>query len=115
MPYIRTGDVMTYHEVHGEGLPIIFIHGGWTDHNTWKPQIEHFSRSYRAVVYDLRGHEKTAGPKVKEYSLELFVNDLKTLFEGLSIEEPILCGRSLVRTSGNDHVQSAVLHRSHYL
>lgn len=95
MPHVRTDDIVTYYEVYGEGYPLIFIHGGWTDHETWKPQIACFSKNYKVIVYDLRGHGKTVGSKIKKYSLELFMNDLKALLETLSIEKPILCGRSL--------------------
>ncbi|MCD6488280.1 MAG: alpha/beta fold hydrolase [Desulfurococcales archaeon] len=95
MPYIRTNDIITYYEVYGEGYPLVLIHGAWSDHGVWRPQIEYFSRSYKVIVYDLRGLGRTDRSKTREYSLELFVDDLKALLEALSIEKPIICGRSL--------------------
>jgi len=95
VPYIKTNDVITYYEVYGKGYPLVFIHGGWSDHEIWGPQIEYFSRSYEDIVYDLRGHGKTSKSETKKYSLELLADDLKALLEALSIEKPIICGRSL--------------------
>ena len=95
MPYVKTNDVMTYYEVYGEGHPLVFIHGAWSDHEIWGPQIEHFSRSYKVIAYDLRGRGKTSKSESGEYSLELLADDLKALLKALSIEKPIVCGRSL--------------------
>ena len=56
VPSVRTSDIMTYYEVHGEGKPLIFIHGAAASHDMWKPQVEHFSGRYRVIIYDVRGH-----------------------------------------------------------
>lgn len=95
MPYVKTNDIITYYEIYGKGYPLVFIHGAWSDHGIWKPQIEYFSRSYEVIVYDLRGRGKTGKSETKKYSLELFADDLEALLEALSIEKPIICGRSL--------------------
>jgi len=95
VPYVKTDDIVTYYEVYGEGYPLVFIHGGWSDHEIWRPQIKYFSSSYEIIVYDLRGYGKTSESGIKKHSLELLADDLKALLEALSIEKPIICGRSL--------------------
>jgi pimeloyl-ACP methyl ester carboxylesterase len=95
MPVAATSDICTYYEEKGEGEAIVFIHGGLVSHRMWKPQVEHFSRSYRTVAYDVRGHGLTGGSGRKDYTVELFAEDLKALLDALSIEKPVLCGLSL--------------------
>lgn len=95
MPERLTNNIRTYHEVHGEGKPLVFIHGGWVDHQMWNPQVEHFSQKYKVITYDVRGHGRTGGSERKKYSVELFADDLKALLEGISVEQPAVCGISL--------------------
>ncbi|MGW4975709.1 alpha/beta fold hydrolase [Streptomyces mirabilis] len=64
MPVLRTGDLDLYHQVVGEGDPLVLVHGSWSDHTSWQPAIEADLRpSFRVVTYDRRGHGKSeAGP-----------------------------------------------------
>lgn len=95
MPKMKTNDIMTYYEIHGEGHPLVFIHGGWVSHKMWKPQVEHFSINYKVITYDVRGHGNTGGSSKKKYSMEMFADDLKTLIDKLQIEKPVICGLSM--------------------
>ncbi|MCD1295345.1 hypothetical protein CUJ83_10070 [Methanocella sp. CWC-04] len=95
MPKVKTNDIDTYYEIAGKGQPIVFIHGGFVDHDMWAPQVEYFSRKYKVITYDLRGHGKTGGSKKKKYSIELLADDLKALIDALAIEKPVICGLSL--------------------
>ncbi len=95
MPLLKTNDITTYYEVHGEGQPIVFIHGGWANYEMWKHQIDYFSHHYKVIVYDVRGHGKTGGSSKKKYSIELFADDLNALIKGLNIRKPVICGLSM--------------------
>jgi 3-oxoadipate enol-lactonase len=35
MPKIKTGDIETYYEIHGEGEPLILIHGLGSSGQDW--------------------------------------------------------------------------------
>jgi pimeloyl-ACP methyl ester carboxylesterase len=95
MPQIKTEDIQTYFEINGSGYPIVFIHGGWVSHRMWKPQIEHFSKSFRVITYDVRGHGNTGGSSKNKYSMEMFADDLSVLLEVLEIKKPVICGLSM--------------------
>jgi pimeloyl-ACP methyl ester carboxylesterase len=43
----------------GEGEPLVLVHGGWTDHNTWAALVEPLARSFRVTRYDRRGHSRS--------------------------------------------------------
>jgi pimeloyl-ACP methyl ester carboxylesterase len=95
MPTVKTGDIDTYYEIHGNGSPIVFVHGAWVDYQMWRPQIEYFSKDYKVIVYDVRGHGKTGGSSKKKYTIELFADDLERLITTLKINHPIICGLSM--------------------
>lgn len=95
MPFIRTGNINTYFEQHGEsGPPLVFIHGAGASHDMWKPQAEHFSKAYNVITYDLRGHQQSEGSD-DNYTCELFADDLHQLIDRLGIQEPVIIGLSL--------------------
>lgn len=95
MPNVKTNDITTYYEIYGEGYPLVFIHGGWVNHEMWEPQVEHFSKHYEVITYDVRGHGQTGGSTKKKYSVELWADDLKALLDALSIKKSVICGLSL--------------------
>ena len=78
MPFTQTNDIQTFYEIHGEGLPLVLIHGGLVDHQMWQPQVEPFSRKYRVITYGIRGHGRTGGSEKREYSVQLLAEDLRT-------------------------------------
>jgi pimeloyl-ACP methyl ester carboxylesterase len=61
----------------------------------WQPQVDYFSKFYKVISYDIRGHGKTGISPLRKYSVELFADDLKKLLEKLKIKKPIICGLSL--------------------
>ncbi len=95
MPFAQTNGIQTYYEVHGDGRPIVMLHGALVDHRMWQPQIAPFAGKYRVVVYDLRGHGQTGTSRERSYSAQLLVEDLRALIQNLSLERPIICGLSL--------------------
>jgi pimeloyl-ACP methyl ester carboxylesterase len=67
-----------YSEWHGEGTPIVLVHGSWGDHRNWDPVVPGLSRTFRTLTYDRRGHsqsERHAG----QGSIEEDVADLASL------------------------------------
>jgi proline-specific peptidase len=80
--------------MHGEGEPIIFSHGCMSDCSVWNSQIEFFSKKYKVITYDQRGHGISDKPKA-DYSIETLSNDLYCLIQELNLEKVILVGHSM--------------------
>ncbi len=94
MPFLSCDTVNIYYEIHGQGDPLLFIHGLGSSTVDWKAQIDHFSRNYKVIVFDLRGHgqsEKVSGT----YSISLFADDVACLIEKLNIQSANVVGISL--------------------
>ncbi len=94
MPTIPSNHIHLYYEEHGHGQPLVFIHGLGSSTKDWESQVPEFSKSYRVITFDLRGHgqsDKPAGP----YQIPMLAADLAGLFQALSIPSAHLVGLSL--------------------
>ena len=81
--------------VEGDGKPLVFIHGWAASSNYWKYQIDHFSKSYKVIAPDLRGHGDSDKPLDADYSVERMAKDILTIIDKLSLKDVILVGHSL--------------------
>lgn len=95
MPTVSLEDGSLYYEHQGSGPPLVFIHGGWQDSDSWAHQIEYFAEDYHVISYDIRGHGRTGETDTAEYSIDLFADDLEILLQTLDIEQPTLVGMSV--------------------
>ncbi|MFL5802294.1 MAG: alpha/beta fold hydrolase [Roseiflexaceae bacterium] len=66
---------------------IVCLHGAGGQAEQWKYQIAHFSRRYRVVAPDLRGHGQSEQPR-SSYSLEEFMWDFTQTLDRLKVVEP---------------------------
>ncbi len=93
MPYVTAADVRLWYEEHGEGTPLVLLHGGWVDLGSWQPNIPALARAARVVAYDRRGcGRSTRG--TREHSPKAWAADLAELVRGLELEQPVLLGLS---------------------
>lgn len=73
---------------------IMFVHGYAGCAETWEHQINYFSRSYRVVTPDLRGHGQSDAP-LTQYTMPELVDDLNTITQELNFPEKfVLVGHS---------------------
>ena len=78
----------------GERAPILFLHGVGSDKNVWRPQLEHFGRSRRALAFDFPGYGESspvAGDTDRDSVAAIFLAAL----DALGIERAHICGLSL--------------------
>ncbi|MBI4492047.1 MAG: alpha/beta fold hydrolase [Chloroflexi bacterium] len=83
-----------YYESHGQGLPVVFVHGLSCTHAMWKCQAPALAERFRMIALDLRGHgqsDKPPGP----YSVPMFAQDVLRLLDHLEIERAVLVGLSM--------------------
>jgi len=90
--YAEINGTKLFYEIKGNGTPLIFLHGFTCDHRNWNPQVDYFSRKYRVITYDARGHGQSAVPDTVPYSYE---EDLAALMDYLKIEKAVIIGHSM--------------------
>lgn len=85
--------MLLHYREAGTGLPMVLLHGNGEDSTYFKHQIAYFSKKFRVIAVDTRGHGESprgTGP----FHLKRFADDLKDLLDFLSIKEVILLGFS---------------------
>lgn len=88
------GTSLAYIE-RGDGEPVVFVHGAITDLRIWLDQVEHFSKTHRAIAYSRRMH--WPGEKVQDdgpYLRASHTRDLVSFLEGLDLKQAHLVGHS---------------------
>lgn len=94
MPKVQVRDIEMYYEETGQGAPLLLIHGLGSSRRDWEMQVPYFSRNFRVITLDVRGHgqtDKPAGP----YSIPLFAEDTAEFMKILQIESAHVVGISM--------------------
>ena len=84
MPITHVNGVDLYYEIHGEGDPVIFGNGVFSNTLGWVNQLPVFSKKYQVILYDMRGQGQSEKPE-SPYSFDIHVEDQKVLLEELDI------------------------------
>ncbi|MER7415450.1 alpha/beta hydrolase [Micromonospora peucetia] len=100
MPFITVGTensapIDLYYEDHGQGQPIVLIHGFPFNGATWeKMSGPLLAAGYRVITYDRRGFGNSAQPSFG-YDYDTFAADLGVLMNELDLRDAILVGHSM--------------------
>ena len=85
-----------YYETFGKGEPLVFCYGLLCRREHWRHQIQHFSKSYRVIAFDYRGHQNSSFPQNDQHmTLEWCANDIEDLVAHLGIEKAVFLGHSM--------------------
>jgi pimeloyl-ACP methyl ester carboxylesterase len=81
--------------VHGDGQPVLFVHGSVSDHRTWQAQIDEFAGRFRAIAYSRRYHwPNNPIEDGVDYAMLEHVDDLEAIIATLGIAPAHLVGHS---------------------
>jgi len=94
MPIITLDEINLYYEIHGEGEPLLFIHGLGSSSRDWELQLDFFTQNYQVILIDVRGHGRSGKPP-GPYSIPLFADDIKKLLQTLQVGPAHILGISL--------------------
>jgi non-heme chloroperoxidase len=123
MPFVDVGaensaDLKIHYNDHGDGRPIVLIHGYPLDGSSWERQERALlAAGFRCISYDRRGFGASSQP-VTGYDYDTFAADLKALLDHLALDrDVVLAGFSMgtgevtryLGTYGSAGVSRAVL------
>lgn len=94
MPTIRASDLDIHYLEHGDGEPVVALHGNWGTSSWWEPVLERVPPGIRAIAPDLRGRGRTTGPD-SDYRIASFAADLRACADALGLGRFHLVGHSL--------------------
>ena len=84
-----------YYEDHGQGQPVVLIHGYPLDGHSWEKQSAALLKAgYRVITYDRRGFGKSSQPTTG-YDYDTFAADLKVVLDTLDLTDVVLVGFSM--------------------
>jgi 3-oxoadipate enol-lactonase len=96
--FITVADSKLYYESTGKGKPIVLLHGGFMDTRMWDGQVKEFSKKYRVITCDLRGHGKTIDGDSSYFMYEA----IRMLLDSLHEKKADMAGLSLGATVATD-------------
>jgi len=97
MSYVTVGRensaaIRIYYEDHGQGAPVVLVHGYLLDAHSWeKQETALLAAGYRVITYDRRGFGASSRPSVG-YDYDTLGADLAALLDRLDLREVVLAG-----------------------
>lgn len=99
-------DIKLHYTEQGTGQPLILLHGNGEDSGYFVHQISHFSKEYRVIAIDTRGHGKSPRGD-KPFTIQQFAEDLYDFLNEKGIDKALLLGFS---DGGNIALEFALKH-----
>ena len=90
--FLQANGIRIHYVRQGAGAPLVLLHGWPEFWLTWRKNIGPLSENFDVIVPDLRGFGETDKPDLpawQGYALEMLVEDLRGLLDGLGIDR---CG-----------------------
>lgn len=91
--YVAANGLNIHYAEYGIGAPLILLHGGTANMQSWDGHIPTFSQHFRVIAVDSRAHGKTNNP-TGELSYRLMADDLAAFIQALNLTKPLLFGYS---------------------
>lgn len=91
--FIHTNDgIELYYEKHGEGRPLLLVHGNGEDHTIFEEAVEILQEHFTCYTVDSRGHGRST--PVTELHYADMARDLVDMMEELQLQDVIFYGFS---------------------
>jgi pimeloyl-ACP methyl ester carboxylesterase len=91
--YHSINGIQLYSEAYGQGKPFVILHGnGGSIHSHWR-EIEYYSKYFRVIAVDSRGHGKSVDTS-QTLHYEQMALDIKVLLDTLKIDSAYIYGQS---------------------
>lgn len=86
-------DIRLYYQEQGAGTPLLLLHGNGEDGSYFVHQMNAFSRHFRVIAVDTRGHGKS--PRgTKPFTIRQFAEDLLEFMDEMQLEKAHILGFS---------------------
>ena len=91
--HIEANGLRVYYEVHGEGEPLVLLHGGTATSQSWASHLPAFTEHFQVFTPDSRGHGRTDNP-TGELDYCMMADDVASLVGALGLQRPLVLGYS---------------------
>jgi pimeloyl-ACP methyl ester carboxylesterase len=104
--YADVNGITLYHEIYGQGEPLVLLHGGLMTIGEMSTQLECFAKTHTVIAVELQGHGRTADTD-RPLSFETMGDDIAALLNQLNISKAAIVGLSLGAAVG---LRTAIQH-----
>ncbi|MFD1769881.1 alpha/beta fold hydrolase [Sphingobacterium suaedae] len=105
--YADVNGIEMYFEVHGDGDPIVLIHGSFmTIPLNWSALIPRLAQDRKVIVAEMQGHGRTEDSQ-RTFSYEHMADDISALLKHIKVDSADILGYSM---GGGVAFQMAIRH-----
>jgi pimeloyl-ACP methyl ester carboxylesterase len=90
---IHANGTAIFYREHGQGRPLVLLHGGTLDGDSWEPFLAGFAEQFRVIVPDTPGHGRSGIPAAP-LSYPGLADDIAAFVAALGLREPLIAGYS---------------------
>src|SRR5262245_26643803 len=83
-----------FHEITGEGLPLLFVHGLGGTGNVWHGQRTGLAKYFKVITLDLPGSGRSDKSE-RHYTMDKWCEQILALADHLKIDKFVLIGHSM--------------------
>lgn len=91
--YADVNHIRLYYEIHGQGEPLVLIHGGLTTIDEMTGWIEPLARTWQVIAVEMQGHGRTHDTD-RPLSFTTMADDIADLLDYLKIPKAFVAGHS---------------------
>ena len=91
--YAKVNDVELYYEIHGDGPPLIMLHGGVTPSEMFGAPLTEMAKAHKVIALHARGHGLSKDSS-RPWSFEVFADDVAAVMGYLGIKKASVMGYS---------------------
>jgi len=92
--YASVHGLKMYYEIHGQGRPLLLLHGGLGAIPLWPEAIAYFTKEYRVIAPEQMGHGRTADDPARVMDYHAMAEDTAELLRQLDVREVFVLGWS---------------------
>lgn len=91
--FVEANGLKFHYQETGSGVPLILLHGGSANLQSFDAQVPAFAEHFRVITMDSRGHGRTENPSHK-MSYALMADDVIAFADALKLDKPLVLGYS---------------------
>jgi pimeloyl-ACP methyl ester carboxylesterase len=84
--FAAVNGIEMYYEVHGQGTPLLILHGTPSSGRSWQATVPVFAKHFRVILPDFRGYGRSTNPQ-NDWTHRQLAYDVCALLDHLGIDE----------------------------